>query len=216
MMLVFIPVSFMPGTAGVFYQQFGLTMAIAIGFSAVNALTLSPALCAVFLKAKDDDSSLKERMGKAYEATGEVLKKYARSFGLNFPPIITFVLLCATITFMVLDWYAFENVVESIIACVVALLAVLGLFGERFHRAFENSYGKLLGIYRKCVNWMCAHRITSFATVLVAVLVLVWLMIRTPSAMVPDEDTGFFFGMVDMPRAHLRNVPPRCSTNSKR
>ena len=217
MMLVFIPVSFMPGTAGVFYQQFGLTMAIAIGFSAVNALTLSPALCAVFLKAKDDDSSLKERMGKAYEATGEVLKKkYARSFGLNFPPIITFVLLCATITFMVLDWYAFENVVESIIACVVALLAVLGLFGERFHRAFENGYGKLLGIYRKCVNWMCAHRITSFATVLVAVLVLVWLMIRTPSAMVPDEDTGFFFGMVDMPRAHLRNVPPRCSTNSKR
>ncbi len=200
MMLVFIPVSFMPGTAGVFYQQFGLTMAIAIGFSAVNALTLSPALCAVFLKAKDDDSSLKERMGKAYEATGEVLKKkYARSFGLNFPPIITFVLLCATITFMVLDWYAFENVVESIIACVVALLAVLGLFGERFHRAFENGYGKLLGIYRKCVNWMCAHRITSFATVLVAVLVLVWLMIRTPSAMVPDEDTGFFFGMVDMP-----------------
>ena len=37
MMLVFIPVSFMPGTAGVFYQQFGLTMAIAIGFSALNA-----------------------------------------------------------------------------------------------------------------------------------------------------------------------------------
>ncbi|MDE6325497.1 MAG: efflux RND transporter permease subunit, partial [Duncaniella sp.] len=50
MMLVFIPVSFMPGTAGVFYRQFGLTMAIAIGFSAVNALTLSPALCALFLK----------------------------------------------------------------------------------------------------------------------------------------------------------------------
>ena len=86
MMLVFIPVSFMPGTAGVFYQQFGLTMAIAIGFSAVNALTLSPALCAVFLKPKNDESTLKERMGKAYEATGEVLKKkYTRSFGLNFP-----------------------------------------------------------------------------------------------------------------------------------
>ncbi len=47
MMLVFIPVSFMPGTAGVFYRQFGLTMAISIFFSAVNALTLSPALCAL-------------------------------------------------------------------------------------------------------------------------------------------------------------------------
>lgn len=200
MMLVFIPVSFMPGTSGVFYQQFGLTMAIAIGFSAVNALTLSPALCAVFLKAKDDHSSLGERMGKAYSATGEVIKeKYTRSFGVNFPPIVTLVLLIATITFMVLDWFAFENVVESIIACVVALLAVLGLFGKRFHQAFEKGYEKLLGVYRKGVKWMCAHRITSFATVIVAVAVLVWLMMRTPSAMVPDEDTGFLFGMVDMP-----------------
>ena len=50
MMSVFVPVSFMGGTAGTFYRQFGLTMAIAIGFSALNALTLSPALCALFLK----------------------------------------------------------------------------------------------------------------------------------------------------------------------
>ena len=50
MMSVFIPVSFMGGTAGTFYRQFGLTMAISIGFSALNALTLSPALCAIFLK----------------------------------------------------------------------------------------------------------------------------------------------------------------------
>ena len=47
MMSVFIPVSFMEGTAGTFYRQFGLTMAISIGFSALNALTLSPALCAM-------------------------------------------------------------------------------------------------------------------------------------------------------------------------
>lgn len=50
MMLVFIPVSFMGGPSGVFYRQFGLTMAMAIGLSALNALTLSPALCALFLK----------------------------------------------------------------------------------------------------------------------------------------------------------------------
>ena len=50
MMLVFIPVSFMGGTSGIFYRQFGLTMAMAIGLSAVNALTLTPALCAMFLK----------------------------------------------------------------------------------------------------------------------------------------------------------------------
>lgn len=53
MMSVFIPVSFMSGTAGTFYRQFGLTMAISIGISALNALTLSPALCAIFLKPHD-------------------------------------------------------------------------------------------------------------------------------------------------------------------
>lgn len=54
MMSVFIPVSFMSGTAGTFYRQFGLTMAISIGLSALNALTLSPALCAMFLKPHEE------------------------------------------------------------------------------------------------------------------------------------------------------------------
>jgi hydrophobe/amphiphile efflux-1 (HAE1) family protein len=50
MMAVFIPVGFMQGPAGVFYRQFAFTLAIAIFISAINALTLSPALCALFLK----------------------------------------------------------------------------------------------------------------------------------------------------------------------
>ncbi len=201
MMLVFIPVSFMPGTAGVFYQQFGITMAVAIGFSAVNALTLSPALCALFLKPHTgDDSSLKERMGKAYQAAGEVaVKRVKRGIGLNFPPIVTILLLAATIYFMIADWFAFENVLESCIAVVVALLTVAGLFGKRFQNAFEKGYGKLLGGYKKVVKFVNGHKITAFGTVVVAVIVLVWLMARTPSAMVPNEDTGFMFGMVDMP-----------------
>ena len=49
-MAVFIPVSMMGGTSGVFYTQFGITMAVAVGISAINALTLAPALCAVLLK----------------------------------------------------------------------------------------------------------------------------------------------------------------------
>ena len=49
-MAVFIPVSFMPGTSGTFFRQFGLTMAVAVGISAINALTLSPALCALLIK----------------------------------------------------------------------------------------------------------------------------------------------------------------------
>lgn len=52
-MAVFVPVSFMGGTSGVFYTQFGLTMAVAVGISAINALTLSPAMCALILRPNE-------------------------------------------------------------------------------------------------------------------------------------------------------------------
>lgn len=52
-MAVFVPVSFMSGTSGVFYTQFGITMAVAVGISAINALTLSPALCALILRPNE-------------------------------------------------------------------------------------------------------------------------------------------------------------------
>lgn len=56
-MAVFIPVAMMGGTSGVFYTQFGITMAVAVGISALNALTLSPALCALLLKPYLDENS---------------------------------------------------------------------------------------------------------------------------------------------------------------
>ena len=55
MAAVFVPVGFMQGPAGVFYKQFAFTLATAILISAVNALTLSPALCALFLKNPHHD-----------------------------------------------------------------------------------------------------------------------------------------------------------------
>ena len=57
---VFVPVSFIGGTSGTFYREFGVTMAISIFISALNALTLSPALCAVFLKPHDKDGHAKK------------------------------------------------------------------------------------------------------------------------------------------------------------
>lgn len=90
MMSVFIPVSFMGGTSGTFYRQFGLTMAIAIGFSAINALTLSPALCALFLKPHQKEGekkmSLIDRFHTSFNTAYDiVLKKYKRqtSFFIN-------------------------------------------------------------------------------------------------------------------------------------
>ena len=64
---VFIPVTFITGSSGVFYKQFGVTLAIAIILSAVNALTLSPALAALFLKPKNRDQIKHSRAGRFFE-----------------------------------------------------------------------------------------------------------------------------------------------------
>lgn len=201
MMLVFIPVSFMSGTSGIFYRQFGLTMAIAIAFSAVNALTLSPALCAVFLKAHDDDeSTLKERLGKAYSTAGKTMKKrYANALKLNIHPVITFIFLVATITFMVLGWYSLESPLKCTIAAVVAIITIMGIFSPRFHAGFEKGYGKVLNTYNKATKVFIDHKVTSFGIVGAAICVLVFLMSTRPSTLVPNEDTGMVFVMVDMP-----------------
>lgn len=66
MAAVFIPVSFITGSAGVFYKQFGLTLAISIVLSAVNALTLSPALCAIFLKPHSHEEAKKNFIQKFF------------------------------------------------------------------------------------------------------------------------------------------------------
>ncbi|MBC5620777.1 efflux RND transporter permease subunit [Butyricimonas hominis] len=136
MMAVFIPVSFMTGTSGTFYRQFGLTMAVAIGLSAINALTLSPALCAIFLKPHD-----KNKQGH---------KK--------------------------------------------------GLI-NRFHTAFNTAYDVTLEKYKKGVNFFINHKVISFISVAVSIVILILLMRSTPSGLVPNEDTGTFFAIVDLPPA---------------
>ena len=200
MMLVFIPVSFISGTSGVFYRQFGLTMAIAIGLSALNALTLSPALCAVFLKAHDD-KPLKQRLGEAYSAAGEVMAQRAKkSFSLDLPPLVTGLALVATILFMVLGWYSEpSHIVKFVPAVVVAIITMLGIIGKRFHKGFETGFSRVLKVYHKASSWFVAHKIISFGTVAASVVLLVWLMGRTPTTLVPTEDTGVLFCMVDMP-----------------
>ncbi|MCR4965636.1 MAG: efflux RND transporter permease subunit [Bacteroidales bacterium] len=81
-MVIFIPVSFMGGTTGIFFKQFGLTMAVAVGISLLNALTLSPALCALILKPSESSfattRSITVRIKKAYEVTFSALQKHYR------------------------------------------------------------------------------------------------------------------------------------------
>ena len=142
MMLVFIPVSFMGGTSGIFYRQFGLTMAMAIGLSAVNALTLTPALCAMFLKTHDQHLE---------GAEAQPAKKMS--------------------------------------------------FMKRFFYWFNVMFDALLAKYKKATEFFIKRKWISLATVAGSIALLVWLMSITPSALVPDEDTGTIMGVVDMPPA---------------
>ncbi len=107
MAAVFIPVGFMQGPAGVFYRQFAFTLAIAILISAVNALTLSPALCVLFLKVEHDGDgngkkkSLLKRFYAAFNASFKSMtNKYVGSlqflFRRKWIPVTALVVLAAT------------------------------------------------------------------------------------------------------------------------
>lgn len=107
-MAVFIPVAFMGGTSGTFYTQFGITMAVAVGISAINALTLSPALCALIMHPNSQDGEKKnfsERFRIAFEVSfGRLQKKYK----------------AGVMIFIKRRWLAWSS-----LACTIVLLAVL-------------------------------------------------------------------------------------------
>jgi HAE1 family hydrophobic/amphiphilic exporter-1 len=134
MAAVFIPVSFIGGVSGTFYKEFGITMAVAIVISALNALTLSPALCAILLKPKNEDGSSKK----------------------------------------------------------LSLVS-------RFHTSFNTSYNKLLGKYKHGIQFFINHKVTSFAIVVISIVVMGYLMKSTKTGLVPDEDTGTLFCTVSLP-----------------
>ena len=109
-MAVFIPVSFMGGTSGTFYTQFGLTMAVAVGISAVNALTLSPALCALLLKPYiNEDGTQKNNFAARFR------KAFNSAFDVMVDKYKTIVLF-----FIKRRWLTW-----SLLACSVVLLVLL-------------------------------------------------------------------------------------------
>lgn len=118
-MAVFVPVSFMGGTSGIFYTQFGVTMAVAVGISAINALTLSPALCALILRPNEEiiegrkpgfstrfrmafDSSFR-RLVQKYKSGVKffVRRKWVAWASLGFVAVLLFYLMSTTKTGLV-------------------------------------------------------------------------------------------------------------------
>lgn len=108
-MAVFIPVSFMGGTSGTFYTQFGLTMAVAVGISAINALTLSPALCALLLKPYINEDGTQNnnfaaRFRKAFNSAFDVMVDKYKTIVLFFIKRrwLTWSLLACSVVLLVL------------------------------------------------------------------------------------------------------------------
>ena len=123
-MAVFIPVSFMGGTTGTFYTQFGLTMAVAVAISAINALTLSPALCALIMTPHMEAQE------------GEKLS-----------------------------------------------------FSSRFHIAFDTAFGRVLGKYKRAVQYFFRRKWMVGVALVIAVVTLFALLKTTKTGLIPDEDT---------------------------
>ena len=205
MMSVFIPVSFMGGTAGTFYQQFGLTMAIAIFFSAVNALTLSPALCAIFLKPHNTEggheASLKERIGTATKEARKIwIQRYAQGLGKFMKPKLTILFTIVAILGMIFGMFSFEeHPVLCPIFIVISIMGVAGMTTDEFKHSFNSSYDSLLGKYKKQVLKYIQKRWLSGGLVVASIVLLVVFMQITPTGMVPNEDTGTIMGAVTLP-----------------
>ena len=201
MMSVFVPVSFMGGTAGTFYRQFGLTMAIAIGFSALNALTLSPALCAIFLKPHNSDATMKERIGVATkEARKIMIARYVDSIGRMMRPGLTLLFTTIAILGMIFGLFNFKNhPVLCLVMIVISVLALAGMTTDKFKHSFNASYDSILGKYKKQVLRFIQKKWLSGGIVVGSIVLLMVFMNITPTGMVPNEDTGTIMGVVTLP-----------------
>ncbi|MFM7122332.1 MAG: efflux RND transporter permease subunit, partial [Fluviibacter sp.] len=131
MAAVFVPVAFLSGITGQLYRQFALTLSVSVTLSAIVALTLSPALAAILIRAKTD--------------TDDVAK-------------------------------------------------------PRFFVGFENLFNKIRDHYMMAVKWTMTHRKPSFMIFGGVILALLVLFRVVPGSFVPEEDQGYLFGAVVMPK----------------
>lgn len=152
MAAVFIPVTFVQGPTGVFYEQFGITLIVAIGISAINALTLSPALCALFLKGHDDDEGHKKNFlqrffdafNRGFKAT---INRYGRSvhflYRNKWVTVLIFILAIAGI------WWSSSIVKTGFVPdedrgiIFVNIELPAGASIDRTHEVNEKLYGMI-------------------------------------------------------------------------
>ena len=119
MAAVFIPVTFVSGSTGVFYRQFGVTLAVAIGISAINALTLCPALAALVLRPPDhghdhDKKNFLQKFGIGFNAAYDSLTaKYTRS--IQFLSVRKWIIIISTLVFGIGLFYLMKTTPSSFV-----------------------------------------------------------------------------------------------------
>ena len=224
MTAVFIPVTFMPGPIGVFYRQFGLTMAMSIVLSGVVALTLTPVLCAMILKPHSHgheeqhgligfiNRCVKKIFGRSANAVRGMLSIIlgaAAGVGFHYLLQIEFVHELGS------EQVELTEMKEFVMAGVVAVLFMFtfrsvfsgsepdevkkrGPLGIFLH-AFDRGVNYITGSYAAIVRRIITRRLMTMVVIGVFGYGILFVNKVLPSGFIPLEDQGMIYGIVQTP-----------------
>lgn len=178
MTAVFVPITFVPGPVGVFYRQFGVTMASTIILSGVVALTLTPVLCAMILKPHaheqaDAHASLRERLRSL---KGRTLLKYLL---LGVPAL-------AGLTYLAYELWG--------------PVGFLLLLAPLVQKPFSRGVDRITELYAgRLLRPIVARRLVTIGVVAAFALGVVGVGAQLPSGLIPGEDQGMIYAVLQTP-----------------
>ncbi len=173
MTAVFVPVTFIPGPVGVFYRQFGVTMASAIVLSGVVALTLTPVLCAMILKPHEAEE---KKEGRSWR---QLSKKSLIVYALLGLPAL------GGITYLAYSLWG-----------PIGFLLLVVPFAQK---PFSRGVDRITNVYAGFLKPIVARRVLTFAVVGVFAAGLVWVNTQMARGFIPGEDQGIIYAVLQTP-----------------
>ncbi len=170
---VFLPLTFVPGPVGVFYRQFGVTMAASIVLSGVVALTLTPVLCAMILKPHGDKEGKQGRTGRKLG-----LRTLAAYTLLGLPAL-------AGITYLAYELWG-----------PIGFLLILAPFAQR---PFSRGVDLVTNLYSGVLSRIVTRRVVTLAIVVGFTAGIVVVNTRVASGFIPGEDQGIIYAVLQTP-----------------
>ena len=227
MTAVFIPVTFMTGPVGVFYRQFGLTMAMSIILSGVVALTLTPVLCAMLLKPHTDTQQSRGPLALLFRFFNWCIIKTAGGFAPILRSIVTLLMGAAcgvgiyyllkneTVHDLVNEQIALTNTTSIVIASVVGLFLTLMIrswFSESdpsgkkkrgplgiFLYWFDQGVEKVTSVYAGILSRIVSLRLMTLLVIGAFCYGIYFVNTTLPSGFIPLEDQGIIYGVIQTP-----------------